>query len=164
MIRFLLKIAFVAVLAILGYNYFFGDSEEKAQSKKVFHEVGDVARSVGSLIRSEREKFNHGKYDGALDKLGNAYQKLRDQAKYLDENVIKRLDAAEKRRAELKKELDGLGDQPAEQPSKSLSKKEKADQEARAAELKARQEELTKQLESLQKEFENIASEAERKN
>lgn len=168
MIKSLLKIGLLLLAAILVYNFFFGTDEEKQQSKKVFGEMRDVARSVGSLIRTEREKFNQGKYDQALAKLGQAYQGIRKQAQYLDENVLKRLDAAEKRREELQKELDSLGEPPAEPApakNKSLSRKKQDELNAsKAADLKNRQEKLQRELESLQKEFEAVADEAEKGN
>lgn len=169
MIKSLIKIGLFLVVGILCYNYFFGNSEEKANSKKVFHEVGDLARSVGSLVRSEREKFDQGKYDGALAKLGDAYQGLKKQAKFLDENVLKRLDAAEKRREALQKELNDLQTSPAEpEAPKALKKGDQKKQDeinaAKAADNKAKQEKLMKQLEDLQKEFEGIATEAEKGN
>lgn len=168
MIKSLLKIGLLLLAGILGYNFFFGTSEEKEQSKKVFGEMRDVAKSVGSLIRTEREKFNQGKYDQALDKLGQAYQGIRKQAHYLDENVLKRLDAAEKRREELQKELDTLGEpasEPAPAKNKSLTRKKQDELNAsKAADLKLRQEKLQLELESLQKEFEAVADEAEKGN
>ncbi len=167
MIRSLIKIGLLLVVGILGYNYFFGDSEEKAQSKEVFKQAGNMARSVGTLLKSEREKFNEGKYDGALEKLGNAYQGLKKQAKYLDENVLKRLEAAEKRRESLKSELDSLENTPAD-PPKTLKKGDQKKQDeinaAKAADKKERQERLLKKLEDLQKEYEAIANEAEKGN
>lgn len=168
MIKSLLKIGLLLVAGILVYNFFFGTDEEKTQSKKVFGEMRDVARSVGSLIRTEREKFNQGKYDQALDKLGDAYQGIRKQAKHLDETVIKRLDAAEKRRQALEKELDSLNEpavEPASAPAKNKTLSRKKQDElsaAKAADLKQRQEKLQRELESLQKEFEAVADEAER--
>jgi phage host-nuclease inhibitor protein Gam len=162
MIRSLFKIGLLLVVGILGYNYFFGTDPEKENSKKVFHEVGDVARSVGGLLRSERDKFNQGKYDNALEKLGGAYQGLKKQAKFLDENVVKRLDAAEKRREALKKELDNIEETPAETPAPKgkIDKKQTEINAAKAADTKAKQEKLLKQLEDLQKEFEDLATEA----
>lgn len=169
MIRSLIKIGLLLVVGILCYNYFFGDSEEKAQSKEVFKQAGNMARSVGTLLRSEREKFNEGKYDGALDKLGDAYQGLKKQAKFLDENVLQRLEAAEKRREALKAELNDLQSEPeTAAPPKTLKKADQKKQDeitaAKAADKKAQQEKLLKQLEDLQKEYENIANEAEKGN
>jgi hypothetical protein len=164
MIRSLVKIGLLLVVGILGYNFFFGTDAEKETSRKVAHEMGDVARSVGSLLRSERDKFNAGKYDNALEKLGGAYQGLKKQAKFLDENVVKRLEAAEKRRESLKKELENIEDIPsAPAPTKGkVDKKQEQINAAKAADTKGKQEKLLKQLEDLQKEFEDLTTEAEK--
>ncbi|HNM26497.1 MAG TPA: hypothetical protein PKL15_13740, partial [Saprospiraceae bacterium] len=66
MIRSLIKIGLVLIVAILVYNRFFGTSAEKEQSKKIFGEMRDVVVSVGQLVKSEKTKFDAGKYDGAL--------------------------------------------------------------------------------------------------
>jgi hypothetical protein len=63
MIRFLLKIGIFLVVGILIYNYFWGDNSEKAQSKAVFGEMRDVVVSVSGLLKTEKQKYNAGKYD-----------------------------------------------------------------------------------------------------
>jgi len=108
MIGFLIKLALVAVIGVLAYNYFFGTSEEKAQSAKAFGQMKDVAVSVGQLAKSEKEKFDAGKYDAALEKLGTAYMKLREGARKLDAGLLKRIDTLEKRKADLERELVAL--------------------------------------------------------
>jgi SMC interacting uncharacterized protein involved in chromosome segregation len=105
MIGFLIKIALFAVIGILGYNYFFGTSEEKAQSSKVFGQVKEVAVSVGELAKSEKEKYDAGKYDAALDKLAGAYKKAREGAQKIDKSLLKRIGELENRRAGLEKEI-----------------------------------------------------------
>ena len=92
MIRFLIKIGLVLVIGILVYNRFFGDDQEKEQAKEVFKKTGDAVGSAWNLLKSEKQKFDAGKYDRVLDQLGGAYQTVRRSAKYLDENVLQRLD------------------------------------------------------------------------
>lgn len=105
MIGFLIKIAVFAVIGILGYNYFFGTSEEKAQSGKVFGQVKEVAVSVGELAKSEKVKYDAGKYDTALEKLAGAYKTAREGTQKLDKNLLKRIDELEKRRDGLEAEI-----------------------------------------------------------
>lgn len=108
MIGFLLKIAVLIVIGVLSYNYFFGTEQEKAQSSKVFGQVKDVAVSVGDLAKSEKDKFDAGKYDAALDKLGKAYAVAREGAQDLDAGVLKRIGGLEKRKEVLQKEIDSI--------------------------------------------------------
>ena len=108
MIGFLLKITVLIVVGVLSYNYFFGTDEEKEQSSKVFGQVKDVAVSVGDLAKSEKDKFDAGKYDAALDKLGKAYAVARESTQDLDAGVLKRIGGLEQRKEVLQKEIDSI--------------------------------------------------------
>ena len=132
MIGFLIKLAVLVVVGVLAYNYFFGNSEEKAQSAKTFGQMKEVAVSVGQLAKSEKEKFNAGKYDAALDKLGAAYKILREGTQKLDAGLLKRIDELERRKRDLKKELDGIQDADAasgEQAAQQAHRKESLQRE-----------------------------------
>lgn len=164
MIRSLIKIGLVLIVAILVYNRFFGTSAEKEQSKKIFGEMRDVVVSVGQLVKSEKTKFDAGKYDGALEKLGGAYRAIRQQAENVDAKVLKRLDELERRKADLQSQLDSIEqvDQqlqntppPAKKGLKADPKAEQtlssknADQERRKAELQQQLEQLIKDSDDL---------------
>lgn len=163
MIRTLLKVAAVAIVAILVYNRFFGTDEEKTQSKKIFGEMRDVVVSVGQLIKSEKAKFDAGKYDAALDKLGDAYRAVRDRAEYVDEKIIKRLDELEQRKAQLKKELDALesSQAPAPAPKKGAAKENPSVVAAKEAEKQRKQEALTRELERLIRDSDSLLQQAQ---
>lgn len=135
MISFLIKLAVALIIGVLAYNYFFGSAEEKAQSARTFGQMKDVAVSVGQLAKSEKEKFDAGKYDAALDKLGAAYVKLREGAQKLDTGLLKRIDELEQRKRDLKTELDGIQNADAasgasqEQAAKQAHRKESLQRE-----------------------------------
>lgn len=168
MIRTLLKIGALLVAGILIYNYFFGTSAEKEQSRKIFGQVKDVVVSVGQLVKSEKTKFDAGKYDAALEKLGGAYKLVREQAKNLDDSFIRRLDELEKRKATLQSEIDSIEvrDQEltaAPAPKKGLKadpKAEKAKAE-KAADQQRRKEELQRELDQLFKDSEALLQQAQ---
>lgn len=170
MIRTLLKLGFLLVVAIVVYNYFFGTSQEKQQSRLIFKQVGAVVSSVGSLVRSEREKFDAGKYDTALDKLGDAYRSLRGQAEFVDQNVLKRIDDLEKRKIALQKELDAIqatddqkNQSPPPPPKKGLKKdpKEAEQTAAKAADQQRKKEQLQRRLDELLKDSEHLIEEVQ---
>ncbi|MBK6742299.1 MAG: hypothetical protein IPG66_04695 [Hydrogenophilales bacterium] len=135
MIGFLIKLAVLAVIAILGYNYFFGSAEEKAQSTKVFGQVKDVAVSVGELAKSEKVKYDAGKYDAALDKLAGAYKAAREGAQKMDASLLKRIGELEKRKEALRKEIDSIekaekrGENTEEKSAAQAKRKEKLQRE-----------------------------------
>jgi chromosome segregation ATPase len=169
MFRSLFKLALLLIGGILVYNYFFGTSTEKENSRKIFGEMRDVVVSVGSLVKEEKAKFDAGKYDTALDKLGGAYRAIRERAEYVDQKVLKRLDDLEQRKAQLEQELNSI-EQKDEQnantpaPKKGIKQDPKAAEQtaAKAADLQRRKEKLQKQLDSLLKDSERLLQEAEK--
>ena len=167
MIRSLFKIGLMLVAGILIYNFFFGTDVEKEQSRKVFGQVRGVVVSVGDLLRSEKAKFDAGKYDGALDKLGGAYRAVREQAQHVDQSVLKRLDELEQRKADLQEEVHSIeqGDQQAAAqpaPKKGLKKDPKAESQAsaKAADQQRRKEQAQRDLERLVKDSDELLQEA----
>lgn len=149
MIGFVIKLAVLVVVGVLAYNYFFGTGEEKAQSAKTFGQMKEVAVSVGQLAKSEKEKFDAGKYDTALDKLGATYKKLREGAQKLDAGLLKRIGELEQRKGELQKELDGI--QGADAAS-GKSPEQAAKQERRKESLQRELDKLERDSEALLKE------------
>jgi len=81
MIKSILKVGIFLVVGILGYNYFFGSPEEKAQSKEILNKAADVGKAGVGLLKEEVQKFKSGKYDDALDKVGNALNNTKDKVK-----------------------------------------------------------------------------------
>lgn len=86
MIRSLIKLGLFLVAGILVYNYFFGTPEEKAQSKEVFSNVKNLTKSAVDLLRTEKSKFDEGKYDDAVDKISGVIDDLKGKAEKLDDN------------------------------------------------------------------------------
>jgi hypothetical protein len=110
MIRSLLKLLAVAVVCILVYNYFGGTPEEKATSKQIFGQVGQVAKSVGGLIKAERGKITDGKYDAAIDKVTAAIQGLKkDAAATGDAATLQEIERIETRAEALQEESHAQG-------------------------------------------------------
>jgi hypothetical protein len=88
MIRSLIKLGLLVVIGIVIYNYFFGTPEEQesskqvfAKSKEAFVKVKDVGKDVFILLSSEKQKFDAGKYDVAIQKMGTILTDLKSVAK-----------------------------------------------------------------------------------
>ncbi len=106
MIRRLLGLAVVLVAGLVVYNYFFGTAEEKESSKEIFEQIKDLGQSAWGLLKSEKEKLEAGKYDGALENLQELFDKLRRQAESAgDGEALDKLNELESRRKALKGEL-----------------------------------------------------------
>lgn len=121
MINTLLKLLLILVACLLIYNYFMGDAEEKRNARKIVGEMQDVALAVKDLLRSEKEKFDAGKYDKAVDKIGNLIGELRQNTSDLDSDYLDRIERLEQKRRDLEAKLSdyeqdvekiqGLGDE-----------------------------------------------------
>ncbi|MBK6930173.1 MAG: hypothetical protein IPH12_04655 [Saprospirales bacterium] len=149
--RSLIKLALLLLAAILVYNYFFGTSEEKTQSKEVFKKTGDALGAAWNILKSEKQKFDAGKYDRVLDQLGGAYKAIRERAQYVDEKVLRRLDELERRKATLEQQLDSLEAQPAPPPTRKKGMKSDAGDTtaAKQADQQRRKEALQRELDKL---------------
>jgi hypothetical protein len=155
MIRSLLKLAALLVAGILIYNYLFGTNEEKENSRRVFGQLRGVVVSVADLVKSEKNKFDAGKYDAALDQLGGAYRAIREQAQHVDGKVLERLGELEERKAHLEEKLHNVeaGDEAAAAPvpKKNGKNDPKAEQQkaAKVADQLRRKEMLLQELDQL---------------
>jgi hypothetical protein len=141
MIRSLLKVGLFLVAGILVYNFFFGNEEEKAQSKEIFSKVRDLGREAWGLLRTEKTKFEDGKYDEAVDRIGGLYQKLNTRARQLkDTQALERLEELEAKRRDIESQL-------GETESEAMSPSEKAD-------IRRQWNELMRETESLMNDME----------
>lgn len=163
MIKSLIKLGLLLLAGILVYNYFFGTNEEQAQSKEVFKKTGDAVGAAWNLLKTEKQKFDHGKYDKVLDQLGNAYREVRERAKYVDEKVLRRLDDLEKRKADLQEELDAIEqNEPAPAPPGKKGGKADTTQASKAAEHSRRKLELQKALDALIRDTDALLKQAQK--
>lgn len=120
MIRTVFKLGLILVVGILIYNYFLGTPEEKASSEKIFSEVKDLGVAAWGLLKSEKQKFDEGKYDEALDKVGNLFNNLREKASQLnDRDLSDRIENLEQQRKDIQEKVDRASD--------SLTEEEKAE-------------------------------------
>lgn len=101
MIRSLVKLAFILIVGILIYNYFLGSPDEKATSKKIWKETKDLGSAIGGLLKSEKNKFDAGKYDKAVDKVGDLLNGLKSNANEFDEKYLNQIRELEQRKEDL---------------------------------------------------------------
>jgi hypothetical protein len=108
MISFIIRICIVALLAIVGYNYFFGNAAEKAQSREVVQKARSLVGAGADLLRAEKARYREGKYDGVIEKLDAAYRSIRRGASHLDARVLEELETLEARKLKLRAAIDTL--------------------------------------------------------
>lgn len=80
MIKTVIRLGVLLLVGVLVYNYFLGTQEEKESSKRIFNEVKDLGEATWSLLKSEKEKFDQGKYDEALSKIEDIFEKVKGEA------------------------------------------------------------------------------------
>lgn len=121
MIKTLLKIGALVLMGLLGYNYMFGDAEEKAQSREIVGKARDLGRDAWDLLKSEREKLKEGKYDNAIEKLDGLYTNLKDKANALrDSDALQQLRDLDDRRTALEELLRSDGGEPSAEAKRKL--------------------------------------------
>jgi hypothetical protein len=147
MIRSLLKLGLVAVVCIVIYNFFFGTTTEKDQSKRIFKGVGSVFTEVRSLVQSERGKFDAGKYDAALGKMQDILGNLRNHASdNKDVNLQRQIAQLEQRKAKLEQEVNATA-----QPNNNTGFQKAGDKVKHYTDMAKQMETLTNDLQNLVK-------------
>lgn len=112
MMKSILKLLAVLVVGILIYNYFMGSDAEKQQSKEIFQKVKDLGQDAWGLLKSEKDKYDEGKYDGALDKISSLLGDLKDKAETIsDSDLLDRIRDLEDKKDELERKM-AASDQP----------------------------------------------------
>jgi basic membrane lipoprotein Med (substrate-binding protein (PBP1-ABC) superfamily) len=154
MIRSLIKLLVILVIGILIYNYFLGTESEKEGAKKIFGEMKDVGVAVKDLLKSEKEKFDKGKYDNAIDKIGNVLSGLKQNAKDFDEKYLNRIKELERKRAELKRALSAYDEKNELTGDNEFTPKGGTTKKDSTA-IKKELEQLLKETEGLMKEMES---------
>ena len=145
MIRSLLRLAFFAVICIVTYNYFFGNTTEKDQSQRIFKGVGNVFTEVRELVRSEKTKFDGGKYDVALGKMQGILENLKNHAAATkDPNLQRQVAQLEQRKQALENQVNAV-------PKDNTGYQKQPDRLKQAADMAHKLESLTNDLQSIVK-------------
>ncbi len=149
MIKSLFKIGLLLVVGILGYNYFLGTPEEKAQSKEILGKAKDIGAASINLVKGEIQKFKSGKYDKALDKVGNLLVQAKSTAKEKGGDLLDRMEDWEEQKDNWQKRKDQL-----KEVFESASEEEKKEIGTKIKEMNEEGERLKVEGEKLQEEVE----------
>ena len=143
MIRSLLKLALMAMVCIVIYNRFFGNETEKAQSQRIFKGVGNVFTEVRDLARTEKDKFDAGKYDAALGKMQTVIERLKNHAGDANSTQLnQQIAALEQRKVKLQREVDAA-------PSTDTGFQKSADKVKHYSDMARQMESLTNDIQRL---------------
>ena len=107
----IVKLVVPFALLIVGYNYFLGDEQEKQNSKEIIGQVKTLTGSVVDLLKTEKEKYDKGKYDNAMEKLQSTFSVLKEKATTMGQSgeaALGKLSAMEQQRMDLQQKLEAL--------------------------------------------------------
>jgi hypothetical protein len=75
--KFLLRLLVLLFLIKLGYNYFFGNEEQRSHAGGIVENAKDLSHSIGNMIKSEKESYEEGEFNRLLEILSESLLKLR---------------------------------------------------------------------------------------
>ncbi|MEM7456707.1 MAG: hypothetical protein AAF456_20350 [Planctomycetota bacterium] len=158
--KYVIPTVLFLVTGLVFYNYFYGSAEEKEQSRQIISKVTGLGQEVFNLLVTEQGKFQDGKYDDALDKIGSAIDSMKQFAGTASDRGrewINYLNDLQSRKQQLESELQFLkqqelaASQPGTAQPRSFGGQQSPDanREAMIADLERRISELAQATESL---------------
>ncbi len=118
--RTIINLVLIIVIAIVGYNYFFGDHREQAESREIVDQVKGLGKSIGDLMISEKEKFDQGKYNGLVERLRSLTDRIGSQLETSDTKGKEQLKELEGELDELERKVEESGDTISDQTGEEL--------------------------------------------
>ncbi len=74
----IIKLLIIAILALILYNYFYGDETERETSAQVVDNARQLGQSLWDMIRVEKDRFSDGKHQEIVDNIGSTIGFVRD--------------------------------------------------------------------------------------
>ena len=108
--RTIINLILIVVIVIVGYNYFFGDQSERSESQEIVQQVKDLGKSIGDLMKNEKEKFDEGKYDGVIDRMRVIFDKVKSQLNSDDSSGQEQLQGLENELNDLENKIRSAND------------------------------------------------------
>jgi len=101
MIRKLISLVILAVIGLMGYNMFFGTEEDKARGQAVAKETKELVGSVIGFLKAEKENYDSGKFDNAMQKLNKAVKNVSQKAQEIGGSMPERVRQLEDKKNQL---------------------------------------------------------------
>ena len=108
MLSKILQALAVGALLILGYNYFFGNTAEKAQAQGVAKEVKEGVVALKDFIVAQKDKADLATLRLNADKAGDLIKQIGHSAAELDSKTKAKLDELDTRRAQLEQSIGNI--------------------------------------------------------
>ncbi len=107
----LIKLGLILGVIALVYYRFYGDDQEKEQSKKIINTGTDVVKDLGkltwNLLKKGKQSLDEGDYDETIDHISGVIDDLKEKAGKLEnaKEIYDKISDLEQKRNELQKEL-----------------------------------------------------------
>jgi len=101
MIRKLISLVILAVIGLMGYNMFFGTEEDKARGQAVAKETKELVSSVVGFLKAEKDNYDSGKFDNAMQKLNKAVKNVSQKAQEIGGSMPERVRQLEDKKNQL---------------------------------------------------------------
>lgn len=87
MVKSILRLAVILLVGIVAYNYFLGDEAEKKQAENIVKGTGKIIKGGVDILKDEYQKFKDGKYDKALEKVGDLLKDAKEKGGKMVEEI-----------------------------------------------------------------------------
>lgn len=74
------KLIFTLLLilaAYVGYQYYFGKEDDKANAKAIVEETKDLGKAIGDMLRRQKDKYDDGEIDDLLVNVNRTLDKIK---------------------------------------------------------------------------------------
>ena len=119
-IKALFKLAVLALVGLIAYYFFFGSEEDQQRARDVVSKVSDLGKELGGFLAEEKEKLDQADFSQAIEKIGDALERLETQEGADESEELSRL---RQDRAELSREVQALEDNPSEAKLEQLKQR-----------------------------------------
>lgn len=86
----------ILLAGYVGYMYYFGKGEDKANAETVILETKDLGKAIGDFLKKQKIRYDEGEFDQLIDKIGRNLEKLKSTKSENEEQVKDNLRNLEK--------------------------------------------------------------------
>ncbi len=106
LIRFLI----IVIAGAVAYYYFWGNEPEKEKAQTIVDNTTELVSSLTTFLKSEKDKYDEGKYDKFFDKVGNILGSIKNEINYSDKRMVDHFDDIDSEVKELEKQMEKIKD------------------------------------------------------
>ncbi len=114
--KYVIPLALMLAVFLVGYNYYWGNADEKEKSQQIIAKFTDLGSDVVGLLQSEKQKYDAGKFDDALAKISERIAFLKEQVNSTTsggKEFLDQLETLDQQKQAMEAELPGRqGDPP----------------------------------------------------